>query len=318
MAEEMQEPIVMQVEGLDQFRDRLDRYLVKKLPDFSRTQLQALIRDGRVLVNKRTVRAKVALEAGDRIEISVPPAEKSGIGPEAIPLQILFEDEHLIAINKREGMVVHPAAGNPNGTLVNALLHHCEGKLSGIGGDERPGIVHRLDKDTSGCMVVAKTDVAHTKLVAAFSNREVKKEYLCVVTGIVANDTGRIENFIGRNPGNRQKMAIVKESQGRVAITEWFRCGQNETETLLCCRIHTGRTHQIRVHMAYALGHAILGDPIYGKGTLKKKGSLRLMLHAWRLGIAHPITSKPLEFEAPIPMEFGQLGLLPDSWEGLI
>tara|TARA_R110002096_G_scaffold371455_14_gene564907 strand:+ start:13561 stop:14493 length:933 start_codon:yes stop_codon:yes gene_type:complete len=306
MAEEMQELIVLQVEELDHCRDRLDQYLVKKLPEISRSRLQSLIRGGHVLVNDQAVKPKLSVEPGDRIEISFPPPENSGITPEEIPLDILFEDDDLIAINKAEGMVVHPAAGNPGGTLVNALLHHCKGNLSGIGGVERPGIVHRLDKDTSGCIIVAKNDIAHNSLSSSFAERTVKKQYICVVTGKVRKPSGRIENFIGRNPGNRQKMAIVDERHGRVAITEWTTIHEGEDFSTIRCHILTGRTHQIRVHMAYELGHAILGDPIYGKRTLQREDSTRLMLHAWQLTIQHPISGQPLELEAPLPADFAR------------
>lgn len=302
----MQELIVLQVEELDHCRDRLDQYLVKKLPEISRSRMQSLIRAGHVLVNDQAVKPKVGLEPGDRIEISFPPTEKSGITPEEIPLDVLFEDEDLIVVNKAEGMVVHPAAGNPGGTLVNALLHHCKGNLSGIGGVERPGIVHRLDKDTSGCIIVAKNDAAHKALSSSFSERTVQKEYICVVNGVVRKPSGRIENFIGRNPGNRQKMAVVDERQGRIAITDWEVIHTGKDFSTVRCRIHTGRTHQIRVHMAYELGHAILGDPIYGKRTLQREDAHRLMLHAHRLTIDHPTLGQALELEAPLPKEFTQ------------
>ena len=305
MADEMQEPIVLQVEEFDECRDRLDHYLVKKLPEFSRSRLQALIREGQVLVNGQGVKAKVTVEAGDCIEISLPPPVPCEVEPEEITLSVLFEDEHLIAVDKPEGMVVHPGAGHWRGTLVSALLHHCRGQLSGIGGVDRPGIVHRLDKDTSGCIVAAKNDAAHRALSAAFFERRVSKTYRCVVVGEVKEPAGRIENFIGRNPRNRQKMAVVSEERrGKLAITEWTKIGSGSDCTSVSCDIHTGRTHQIRVHMAYTLGHAILGDPIYGKGTLKRAESSRLMLHAWRLAFEHPVTGRAIKLEAPLPAEF--------------
>ncbi len=300
--------ITLQVEQGESSGERLDRYLAARLPEFSRSKLQALVKESRVLVNGQPATPKRPVAAGDRIEIvpeEAPAAELSG---ETMALDILFEDEHLLAVNKAEGVCVHPGAGNPTGTLVQGLLQHCGGQLSSIGDPERPGIVHRLDKDTSGCLVVAKTDDAHRSLVEAFASRETRKEYLCVVLGTVRGDSGRIENHIGRNPGNRQKMAIVPPPQGKRALTDWEILARERGASLVKCRIHTGRTHQIRVHMAYDLGHAILGDPIYGRGTLNRAGLTRLMLHAWRLGLNHPVTGEPLAFEAPVPEEFAPFG----------
>jgi 23S rRNA pseudouridine1911/1915/1917 synthase len=307
------ETITLQVEHGESSGERLDLFLVARLPGFSRSRLQALAKEGRVLVNGHPAAPKRAVAAGDRIEILAGPPGSAALSGEAMALEILFEDEHLLVLNKAEGLCVHPGAGNSTGTLVQGLLEHCGGRLSGLGDPERPGIVHRLDKDTSGCLAVAKTDPAHLALVEAFASRETRKEYLCVVTGTVRGDSGRMENRIGRNPGNRQKMAILPGPQGKVALTDWEVLAREGGASLVKCRIHTGRTHQIRVHMAYGLGHAVLGDPIYGKGTLQRDGVTRLMLHAWRLGLNHPVTGEPLGFEAPVPPEFGRFGWNKDS-----
>lgn len=307
MAEEIQEPIVLQVEETDSERARLDLFLASKLPELSRSRIQGLIKSGNVAVNQQLPKAKQPVQPGDAIEVEIPPPKPLEAQPEAISLEILHEDEDLIVIDKAAGMVVHPGPGNPDGTVVNALLHHCQGQLSGIGGVERPGIVHRLDKDTSGCLVVAKSDAAHRGLVEAFAGRDVRKEYLCLLAGQVREPKGRIETFIGRNPGNRQKMGVVDERHGKQAITEYEVIGEGSDATLVRCRIFTGRTHQIRVHMAYEVGNAIVGDPIYGKGTLKRPDATRLMLHAWRLGFEHPVSGKAMEFEAVRPPEFDRV-----------
>jgi 23S rRNA pseudouridine1911/1915/1917 synthase len=226
--------------------------------------------------------------------------------PQDIPLNILFEDEHLVVLDKESGIVVHPAAGNPDGTLVNALLHHCHGKLSGIGGVERPGIVHRLDKDTSGCLVVAKSDAAHQSLVTQFSERStMEKLYLAVTQGIPKPEKDTIFTHIGRHPVNRQKMAVVNPPGGKTAITDYETLATDAATltALVLCHLHTGRTHQIRVHMHHK-GAPLVGDPIYGKPSKTSELTGRLMLHAWRLSFNHPITGKRHHFEAPIAEEF--------------
>jgi 23S rRNA pseudouridine1911/1915/1917 synthase len=283
---------------------RLDHFLQRALPELSRTRIQTLIKDGQVRLNGAAVKPNSALKTGDRIAVTIPDAVPVTTVAQDIPLDILFEDDHLVVVNKPEGLVVHPAAGNPDGTLVNALLHHCK-NLSGIGGELRPGIVHRLDKETSGCLVAAKHDLAHTRLAEAFSERTVTKIYLAVVAGVPARDSGRIENRIARHPVDRKRMTVVtRGSAGREAVTEWRRLSIHQGCALVECRLLTGRTHQIRVHMKESLHCPILGDTIYAQPQRQPLRMPRLMLHAWKLAFQHPITGVPLAFEAKIPGEF--------------
>lgn len=285
-------------------KQRLDHYLQSQLPDMSRTRLQGLVKDGDILLNGAKTKPNTALKMGDLIVVEIPEPEPTEVVAQDIPLNILFEDEHLVVVNKAEGMVVHPAAGNPDGTLVNALLFHCK-NLSGIGGEVRPGIVHRLDKETSGCIVVAKHDLAHTRLSEAFSTRDLTKLYLAVVSGVPARESGRIENRIGRHPVDRKRMAVVKEDAGKEAVTEWERLSVHEGCALILCRLLTGRTHQIRVHMRESLLAPILGDSIYAQTQRQPVKMPRLMLHAWKLEFTHPITGKEMKFEAKVPEAFG-------------
>jgi 23S rRNA pseudouridine1911/1915/1917 synthase len=280
-------------------RLRLDRFLADQLPAYSRSRLQQLIRGGFVSLNGKPARPSDLVRKKDSIELTDPPLEKIDNRPEAIPLDVLFEDRDLIVINKPAGMVVHPGAGHRQHTLVNALLHHCP-TLSGIGGKQRPGIVHRLDKETSGCLVVAKNDEAHRDLSAQFAARTVEKIYLALVAGKLRRCTGVIEEKIGRHPVHRQKMSVVS-ARGRAAKTEYSVLRASETASLAECRLHSGRTHQIRVHLHH-LGHPVLGDKIY---TRKLAGEFpRQMLHAWKLGFRHPRTGKRNSFEAPLPHDF--------------
>ncbi len=283
---------------------RLDQFLQTRLPDLSRTRIQALIKEGHIRLNGSPAKAKTALKPGDRVSVNVPEATPVSTLPQDIPLDILFEDEHLIVINKAAGLVVHPAAGNPDGTLVNALLHHCQ-NLSGIGGELRPGIVHRLDKETSGCLVAAKHDLAHTRLTHAFSERQVTKVYLAAVDGVPAAESGRIGNRIGRHPVDRKRMAVLANPDaGKEAVTEWRRLSIHQGCALVECRLLTGRTHQIRVHLRESLKTPILGDPLYAQPQRQNLRMSRLMLHAWRLQFTHPITGDAMRFEAPIPDDF--------------
>ncbi|MCF7668112.1 MAG: RluA family pseudouridine synthase, partial [Akkermansiaceae bacterium] len=236
----------------DAAAERLDAFLASRLPDLSRSRIQALIREQYIIVNDEPAKPRDAVKPGDRIAIALPEAVPLDAAPQDIPLDVLYEDDDLLVLNKESGMVVHPAPGNPDGTLVNALLHHCRGKLSGIGGVERPGIVHRLDKDTSGCLVVAKSDPAHQSLVTQFSERSTMgKIYLAVTQGVPAPAKETIFTHIGRHPVNRQKMAVVNPPGGKAAITDYEILGTDAATrtSLVLCHLHTGRTHQIRVHL---------------------------------------------------------------------
>jgi 23S rRNA pseudouridine1911/1915/1917 synthase len=280
-------------------RMRLDLFLVQSLPKFSRSRIQQLIRSGFVRIGGATTRPHQSVRTGDEIEVIQPPPEKIQTEPEAIPLTILYEDDDLIVINKASGMTVHPGAGQREHTLVNALLHHCP-TLSGIGGKERPGIVHRLDKETSGCLVAAKNDVAHRELSKQFAARTVEKIYLALVAGKLRNQTGVIENKIGRHPVHRRRMS-VSSPHGRTAKTEYGVLRSSEEASLVECTLHSGRTHQIRVHLHH-LGNPVLGDKIYAPKFAKDFA--RQMLHAWKLGFCHPRTGERRHFEAPLPDDF--------------
>lgn len=284
--------------------ERLDAWLAKELPDLSRSRIQSLIKSGNIRLNSGKVKAKAALHAGDRITIDIPEPEALNLIAQDLPLEVIHEDADLVVLNKGHGMVVHPAAGNPDGTLVNALLHHCKGQLAGIGGVERPGIVHRLDKDTSGCIVVAKTDRAHQSLVTQFSERETAKLYLAVTQSPPSKAHQTVFNHIARHPVHRQRMDVCNPGAGKPAITDIHLLHTAEDGTsLVLCALHTGRTHQIRVHNRF-LGHPLLADPIYSKPARQAFPAPRLMLHAWRLGFKHPDTGKWLQSEAPIPDVF--------------
>ncbi|MEP6668755.1 MAG: RluA family pseudouridine synthase [Chthoniobacter sp.] len=282
---------------------RLDQFLVGAAPSFSRARLQDLIKAGHVTLNGVAAKSSARLRAGDAITLHEPPPVTTETVAEDIALDVLFEDDDLIVVNKPAGLVVHPAAGNWTGTLVNALLHHCP-TLSGIGGERRPGIVHRLDKETSGCVVVAKNDAAHQSLAKQFAGREVTKIYLALAAGKLARLSGTIEAAIGRHPVQRKKMTVVTAGRGRASKTSYRVVREVPAGTLVECTLHTGRTHQIRVHLKH-LGHPVLGDEVYGK-----RGSFaRQMLHAWRLGFMHPRTQERLNFESPIPADFVEAGV---------
>src|SRR5438309_7918036 len=280
---------------------RIDRHLVTALPEFSRSRIQQLIRSGFVRLNGATTRPHQVVRTGDQIELTNPPPEKIETRPQRIPLDILFEDDDLIVINKPAGLTVHPGASQREHTLVNALLSHCR-TLSGIGGKERPGIVHRLDKETSGCLVVAKNDIAHRELSKQFAARTVEKIYLALVAGKLRKAAGIIDEKIGRHTVHRQRMRVTS-LRGRTAKTEYRVVRSSEQASLIECRLHSGRTHQIRVHLHH-LGHAILGDKVYV--TRFAKNFLRQMLHAWKLGFHHPRTGEWKRFEAPLPADFNQ------------
>jgi 23S rRNA pseudouridine1911/1915/1917 synthase len=306
---------------------RLDAYLASVVPDMSRSRLKTLIEAGRVSIGGATiVEAKKAVNSGDRIHLSLPEPEPAEPEGEDIPLDVVYEDDDLLVIDKPAGLVVHPAAGNWTGTLVNALIAHCGDSLSGIGGVRRPGIVHRLDKDTTGLMVVAKNDRAHRKLSAQFADHgrtgALERGYVALVWGVPSLPYGLVDAPIGRSPTNRQKMAVVKTG-GREAVTHYvveesFGPDAARFVSLVSLRLETGRTHQIRVHMA-ALGHPLLGDQDYGKGFLTKIGLLpepvrsivrafpRQALHAYLLGFEHPSTGETMHFESEPPEDFATL-----------
>lgn len=285
--------------------DRLDKFLVSQLPQFSRSRLQGLIRDGFVQVNAKTVtKTGTVLSPGQIVQIELPEIEPSGLIPEEIPLNVVFENQDLMVINKPAGMVVHPAAGHATGTLVHAALAHAP-ELEGIGGERRPGIVHRLDKDTSGLILVAKNERAHRWLQDQFRLRRVKKVYLALVDGFAPTPTGRIEAFIGRDPEHRKKMAIVSAQKGREAVTEYRVLETFANHSLIEAHPLTGRTHQIRLHLAF-LGCPIVGDNIYGH----RNSSLELQrhfLHAAQLTIQLPGETQPRTFEAELPPELADL-----------
>jgi 23S rRNA pseudouridine1911/1915/1917 synthase len=295
-------------------RLRLDRFLAGELPTYSRSRIQQLIRDGFVSLNNARTRPSGLVRAGDCVDLTEPPPARADNQPEAIPLNILFEDDDLIVINKPPGMVVHPGAGQHEHTLVNALLHHCR-NLSGIGGKERPGIVHRLDKDTSGCIVVAKNDEAHRALSAQFAARAVEKIYVALVAGKLKKTSGFIEEKIGRHPVDRRRMSVAS-TRGRPAKTEYRVLRSRDTASLVECRLHSGRTHQIRVHLHH-LGHPVLGDKVYAPKAAKHCS--RQMLHAWKLGFQHPRSGEWKSFVAPLPDDFAHamdlLGLGPPGFE---
>lgn len=290
------ESYVFQVEETEK-GERLDVLLTKHLGSFSRSHVQKLIADGQVMVNGKQVKANYKVEQNESIGVSVPEVRPVELVPEDIPLNILYEDADIIVINKPRGMVVHPAAGNYSGTLVNALLKHCK-DLSGINGIVRPGIVHRLDKDTSGVMVVAKNDQAHLHLAEQIKNRTASRRYLAIVHGNIKEDHGLVNAPIGRHPTERKKMAVVLENS-KEAITKFQVIERFGNYTLIECKLLTGRTHQIRVHMAY-IGHPVVGDPKYGpdKQHFDISGQA---LHSKELTLTHPRTEKKMLFTAPVP-----------------
>ena len=283
----------------DAARIRLDRFLAAELGHFSRSRLQQLIRTGFVTLNDQKARPRDMLRTGDTIDVTVPPLQKIDNRPENIPLDVLFEDDDLIVINKPAGMVVHPGAGHREHTLVNALLSHCE-NLSGIGGKERPGIVHRLDKETSGCLVVAKNDETHRGLAEQFAARTVEKIYLALAAGNLRKISGVIEAKISRHPVHRQRMSAASP-RGRSAKTEYRVLRSGNGLSLIECKLHSGRTHQIRVHLHH-LGHPILGDKVYGPKLARNFP--RQMLHAWKLGFRHPHSEEWKDFTSPLPDDF--------------
>ena len=281
---------------VDEAGQRIDKILVKALTDFSRTQIQMLIQDGHVLVNGKAIKASYKVEVNDEVMVHIPEPESTDILAEDIPLDIVYEDQDVIVVNKPTGMIVHPSAGIYKGTLVNALLYHCH-DLSGINGVMRPGIVHRIDKETSGLLMVAKNDMAHASLSEQLQEHTVTRRYLALVHGLIPHEFGRIEAPIGRDPKDRQKMTCT-DKNAKDAITKFKVLERFKDMTLVECRLETGRTHQIRVHMQY-IGHPVYGDPQYG---LKRDDTTYgQYLHAKILGFVHPRTGEDMYFESELP-----------------
>ena len=283
---------------------RIDRYLAQQMPDQSRSFLQKLIREEQITVNGRPVKANYRLQPEDQVLVIVPDPQLPDILPENIPLDILYEDSDVLVINKPKGMVVHPAAGHYTNTVVNAVMYHCQGNLSGINGVMRPGIVHRIDMDTTGAIIACKNDLAHASIAAQLKEHTITRRYEAIVCGVLKDDTGTIDAPIGRSQKDRKKMAVLA-SGGREAVTHYRVLNRFREYTHIECRLETGRTHQIRVHMA-SLGHPLLGDAVYGpaKCPYKLQGQT---LHAGVLGFHHPRTGAYMEFTAPLPDYFKHL-----------
>ena len=277
---------------------RIDRYLTEMLPEQSRSFFQKLIRDGFVMVNHIIVKVNYRLKTGDVIEIDIPDAVPTEIVPENIPLDILYEDDDLLIVNKPKGMVVHPAVGHSTGTLVNAIMYHCQGNLSGINGEIRPGIVHRIDKDTTGSLIICKNDEAHRNIAEQIKEHSVTRRYVGVVAGTFSEESGTVEGAIGRHPNDRKRMTI-NEKNGKPAVTHYRVLQTLKGASFMEFELETGRTHQIRVHMA-SISHPLLGDTVYGnsKNPYKLQGQA---LHARTIGFIHPTTGEYIEVSAPIP-----------------
>lgn len=293
---------------------RLDKALAEAT-GLSRERIKGLIAQGVVQIAGKSVRSgSVKLAGGEEYRITLPPPEPLETIPQDIPLEVVFEDEHLLVVNKPAGMVVHPAAGNPDGTLVNALLHHCKGQLSGINGVARPGIVHRIDKDTSGLLVVAKSNAAHEGLARQFADHSITRRYLAVCAGHPNPPSGTVSGRLGRSDKDRKKMAMLPDNstRGKHAVTHFETLKRLDHCALIECRLETGRTHQVRVHCA-SIGHALLGDPVYGRTPKPLRALLdrlelrRQALHAARLGFIHPISGESLDFSAELPSDMAEL-----------
>jgi 23S rRNA pseudouridine1911/1915/1917 synthase len=274
------------------------------MEDASRSYIKKLINEGRVKINGEAAKASSSVKEGDIITVEMPRTKKHRAEPQDMPVDIVYEDDDIIVVDKKRGMVVHPAPGNIDGTLVNALLYHCRGRLSSINGVERPGIVHRIDKDTSGILVVAKTDAAHRELVRMFSRHNIKREYLAIVKGVVTENKARIQAPVGRHPADRKKMA-VNTKNGRYAVTRFEVLERFRNATLIKVELETGRTHQIRVHMSY-IGHPLIGDEVYGRKSDKYQITGQA-LHARSLGFEHPVMKQRMEFESEPPEDFQKL-----------
>lgn len=284
---------------------RIDRFLGSRLEQISRSYLQKLVKDGAVLVNGKPVKSSYKVENGDRIRLEIPDAVEPEIEAEPMALDILYEDSDIILINKPKGMVVHPAAGHYSGTLVNGLMAHCKNELSGINGVMRPGIVHRIDMDTTGVLIVCKNDKAHNAIAEQLKVHSITRKYYAIVHGVLKVDTGTVNAPIGRHPVDRKKMSI-NEKNGKEAVTHYRVLRRFRRFTFVECQLETGRTHQIRVHMA-SIGHPLLGDQVYGPAKVPFSGLQGQTLHAGVLGIIHPSTGEYMEFTAPLPAYFEAL-----------
>ena len=285
--------------------ERIDKYLAEVMNDYSRSFLQKQLKDGNVTVNEKPVKASYKITEDDEITVEVPDSQEPDIQAEDIPLDILYEDDQLLVVNKPKGMVVHPSAGHYSGTLVNALMYHCKDQLSGINGVMRPGIVHRIDMDTTGALVVCKTDLAHQSLAAQLKEHSITRRYRAIVHGNLPADEGRIEGTIGRHPTERKKMA-VNVRNGKPAVTHYRVLERFGSFTYIECRLETGRTHQIRVHMS-SIGFPLLGDQVYGPKKCPISSLQGQTLHAMTLGFLHPKTGDYMEFSAPLPEYFDKL-----------
>ena len=284
---------------------RIDKYLAQEMPELSRSHIQKLIKDGNILVNQKPVKANYRLSFDDMVEVTIPELKEPEIEAENIPLDILYEDADIIIVNKPKQMVVHPAPGHYSGTLVNALMYHCGSQLSGINGVMRPGIVHRIDMDTTGSLLVCKNDMAHQHLAAQLKEHSIKRVYEAVVHGNIKEDKGTVNAPIGRHPVDRKKMSIHAK-QARDAVTHYKVLKRFGNYTYIQCELETGRTHQIRVHMA-SIGHPLVGDMVYGPAKCPFRDLIGQTLHAKTLGIIHPRTGEYLEVNAPLPQYFTEL-----------
>ena len=284
---------------------RIDAWLSANVPDLTRNAAQRLLTEGMVLVNGKPPKKNYKISSGDAVIVTIPDIAEVPLVPQNIPLDIVFEDEDVVVVNKPRGMVVHPAPGHPDGTLVNALMYHCGNSLSGVGGEKRPGIVHRIDKDTSGLLIVAKNDAAHLALSAQLSDRSLSRVYRAVAVGNLKQDSGTVDAPIGRHPNDRKKMAVTQQNS-RNAVTHWSVLERYRGYTHVRCKLETGRTHQIRVHMAH-IGHPLLGDEVYGHAKLPEKGLVGQCLHAKELQFIHPRTGQAVHLDTELPDYFKEV-----------
>ena len=284
---------------------RIDAWITAVLPELTRSAAQRLLADGMVTMKGKPLKKNYKVSAGDAISVTIPEVAEVPLVPQNIPIHIVYEDEDVVVVNKARGMVVHPAPGHPDGTLVNALMYHCGDSLSGVGGEKRPGIVHRIDKDTSGLLIVAKNDAAHLALSAQLSDRSLSRVYRAVVKGNLREDSGTVDAPIGRHPNDRKKMAVTNV-HSRNAVTHWSVLERYRGYTHVRCKLETGRTHQIRVHMAH-IGHPLLGDEVYGHSKLPEKGLTGQCLHAKELQFIHPRTGETVHLDTELPDYFKEV-----------